>query len=367
MYIDSLEAHSFRNLEPLTLELGERPVLVRGPNAQGKTNLLEALYVCATGRSFRNAAPRELLAHGAERGRLAARFVRQGVRHDVEVTLAPTHRQVAVDGRHLRQATRLLELVNVVAFFPDDLRLAKGSPEERRRFLDRAIANHRPDFVEAALAYAKALKARNALLRATAPPDRLLVETYDDQLVRYGALIHSCREETLRELSPLAQARFDAIMKTPSALGLSLASGVPGAGGAFADELRQALEKSYPKDRARGMTSVGPHRADLVMQVFTHDARLFASQGQQRAIVLALKLAEVEYLRRRLGTAPVLLLDDVSSELDTERTALLFEAAYAVGSQVWVSTTGAAPLPLPSSAVVLEVSSGRVRHASKTA
>src|SRR6185436_3679938 len=113
MHIETLEAHAFRNLEPLTLELGGRSVLVRGRNAQGKTNLLEALYVCATGRSFRASPPRELLRHGSERGRLQARFVRQGVRHDVDIELTPAQRRISVDGRHVRQVTRLLELVNV--------------------------------------------------------------------------------------------------------------------------------------------------------------------------------------------------------------------------------------------------------------
>ena len=359
MHIERLEAVRFRNLAPLALELTAAPVVLVGDNAQGKTNLLEGLALCATGRSFRHARPEELIRHGEPGARLAARFVRAGVRHDVEVELAPRHRGLRVDGRHVRQSTSLLELVNVVSFFPDDLRIAKGSPEERRRFLDRAIANHRPDFVAAALAYAKALKSRNALVRAPTPPERRLLEVFDEELVRYGALVHACRSETLQALAPLATARFADIMRAESRLELELASGAPGEG-AFGEQLRAALARSYARDRSRGMTTVGPHRADLLMRVGGRDARTFASQGQQRAIVLALKLAELEYLKGRLGAAPILLLDDVSSELDPERTRAFFAAVAALESQVWVSTTGAAALPLPGSAQVLRVRDGRL-------
>ena len=346
MYIERLEAHHFRNLAPLTLELSADPVLLVGANAQGKTNVLEALGLCTTGRSFRSAAPGELIAHGAVGAALIGRFSRHEVRHDIEVQITGHQRSIRVDGRGVRQVTRLLELVNVVSFFPDDLRVVKGSPEERRRFLDRAIANHRPDFVEAALAYAKAVKSRNALLRSPTAVDRRLVAVYDEQLVAHGEIIHRCRGETLLELAPLAAARFAEVMTDYGALTLTLEPGVQ-SGLDFANIFREALARSFAQDRARGMTTVGPHRADLRMSIGDRDARQFASQGQQRAIVLCLKLAELEYLRARLGAAPILLLDDVSSELDQERTREFFAAAVRSGSQMWVSSTGSAPLPLP--------------------
>lgn len=367
MHVEQLTLSAFRNLASHTLQLHERTVLVRGQNAQGKTNLLEALYVSATGRSFRHAPPGELLKHGAEAGLIEARFSRNGVRHDVEVALSPRARKLTVDGRHVRHVTRLLELVNVVAFFPDDLRIVKGSPEERRRFVDRAIANHRPDFVTAALAYAQVLKSRNALLKAPKAPDRLLLATYDEQLVRHGALVHACRQETLAALAPRATERFAAIMRSAQGAPraeFSLHSGVPDGEGGFGERLTRALEASYARDRARGLTSVGPHRADLVMTVDAKEARSFASQGQQRALILSLKLAELAYLQERLGSPPILLLDDVSSELDAERTGYLFESIEAVAGQVWVSTTGAAPLPLPRPPQIFEVRAGQITEVS---
>jgi DNA replication and repair protein RecF len=362
MYIEYLCAQHFRNLASLELSLSPDPVLLVGANAQGKTNILEALALCATARSFRHAKTIELIEHAAARATLMARFCRHEVHHDITLTLLSSQqRSIRVDGRSLRQVTRLLELVNVVAFFPDDLRIVKGSPEERRRFLDRTIANHRPDFVEAALAYAQVIKSRNAILRAASAVDRRLLAVYDEQLVRYGSIMDMARHETLIALAPLAAAHFVDIMTGAARLTLHLESGVPLTGD-FPTSFREALARSFNQDRARGMTTVGPHRADLRMYIADRDARQFASQGQQRAIVLALKLAELAYLTSRLGTPPILLLDDVSSELDTERTAAFFKAATALGSQMWVSTTGSIPMPLPMSTQRFTVENGCVKR-----
>lgn len=362
MRIERLEAKHFRNLAAIELTLERRTTVLRGPNAQGKTNVLEALYVCATGRSFRNASPRELIAHEQQRARLASRFERQGVRHDVEVVIDERRRAMQIDGRALTRTSKLLQLVNVVAFFPDDLRIAKGSPEERRRFLDRAVGNYRSDFVDAAAAYAKVLKSRNALLRGERTPDPEMLAIYNEQLAMHGGVVHVSRQAALRELGPSAQKHFADIMRESAEMSLDLDGGLDG-GAAVADEdyavaLTQQLRASYPRDRARGATSVGPHRADLIMRVNGRDGRSFASQGQQRALVLALKLAEVETVGRMVKSMPVLLLDDVSSELDSERSRLLFATIDALGCQTLVSTTGATALPFAEDTTIVDVRGG---------
>jgi DNA replication and repair protein RecF len=361
VHIEHLAAFHFRNLDRFELDLEPRSIVLRGANGQGKTNVLETLYVCATGRSFRNAVPRDMLRHDEERGWIRGRFVRHGVRHDLEVQLQARRRWIRIDGRSLRQTSKLLETVNVVAFFPDDLRIAKGGPDERRRFLDRAVANYRPEFVDASLAYARALKSRNALLRSDQPPRRDLLEIYDEQLILHGEVMHRCRVDGLASLEPLAVNRFAGIMPDTPLFGLALDSGVPGESGeSFGGTFQRALREGYPRDRARRMTTVGPHRGDLLLSLGSKPARVFASQGQQRAMVLALKLAELETLTERLGTPPILLLDDVSSELDAQRTRLLFETLGRSDSQIWLSTTGAADLPIAEDAQVFEVHAGRL-------
>ncbi|MBN1962009.1 MAG: DNA replication/repair protein RecF [Deltaproteobacteria bacterium] len=361
MYIEYLAATNFRNLHSFEISISNDPVLLIGANAQGKTNILEALALCATARSFRNAKIQELIASDAKHASLTARFNRHHVRHDISLNLTGNQKTIRVDGRSLRQITKLLDLVNIVAFFPDDLRIAKGSPEERRRFLDRTIANHRPDFIDAAISYARVLKSRNTLLRSSSFLDKKLLAVYDDQLINYGCIVNSARCETLIALIPLAVFRFAEIMNSKAELSLSLFSGLP-ISGDYSLAFREALSHSYSQDRARGMTTVGPHRADLRMYIDGRDARQFASQGQQRSIVLSLKLAELEYLKSRLGTTPILLLDDVSSELDSERTLSFFKATASLGSQMWVSTTGAITLPLPESTQRFSVENGSVNR-----
>ena len=369
MHIEYVETRNFRNLLDLNLHLSERGILVRGPNAQGKTNLLEALYVCATGRSFRNAPAKHLLKEGTTSGKVSAQFMRRGVRHEVEVLLSPSRRGVKVDGRALGRASKLLELINVVAFFPDDLRIAKGSPEERRRFLDRLVANHEPRFVDASIAYGKALKSRNALLRASHNPDSLLLDTYDEQLLTHGGAIYAGRSHALDSISEATCGYFSQIMKADAQASIRHAAGIPifedGSVDAFREQFAEALKTARPKDIKRRLTTVGPHRADLVLSVDGRDARTYASQGQQRALVLALKLAEVRELTQRLGAAPILLLDDVSSELDQHRTELLFSVIDEIAGQVWVSSTGAAPLPTRRGTQILEVSAGAIEDVTK--
>lgn len=375
MRIERLWAHAFRNLRPLSIEAEAPAIVLVGDNAQGKTNVLEAIYLCATGRSFRQAAARELVQHNTARARLQAVFSRNNVRHEVAMDYGPgpggsVRQKARMDGRALRQLSQLLQLVNVVAFFPEDLAVVKGSPEVRRRFFDRAVAGGRAAFVEASVAYHRALRARNALLRAPSPPARALLAPYDAQLVRYGSEVHAARLEALRELEPEARALFGRLMPR-HALRMGYTTGLPGAAEAgaatpmveietFGAAFAKALVDGYPRDRARGATLAGPHRADLRLALDGHDARQYASQGQQRALVLALKIAELGCSRRRLGTAPILLLDDVSSELDAERTAALFAAVAQLGCQTWVTTTGSVELPLVAERQVLEVRGGEV-------
>lgn len=361
MQIERLVAHAFRNLQRVEIMPQAPTVLLCGPNGQGKTNLLEALYVCATGRSFRHAPNRELIAHQAPHGMCRAILVRNGVRHDIGVHIQSHHRQIKIDGRAIRQSTHLLNLVNVVAFFPDDLRIAKGAPEERRRFFDRAVANSQPVFVQAAIDYARVLKSRNALLRAAKSIDKGMLNVYDGQLVALGSTMHACRRQTLSELLPVAQTHF-CTMIDHIELSVHLKSGVSGAddvdAAGFADAFAQSLRLGYPKDRARGMTLSGPHRADLACQLDGQNARAFGSQGQQRSLILALKLAEVVCLTDKLGSAPILLMDDVSSELDQQRCRMLFEVVHKAQGQVWVSTTGVTQLPIAGAVHTVRVRGG---------
>ena len=231
----------------------------------------------------------------------------------------------------------------MVAFTPDDLAVVKGGPEERRQFVDRAVFNRFPAFLRESRSYARALKARNRLLKEGAAAPYL--QAYDEALAQAGARVWVRRRALVGEVAPRAAAAFAAIGRAagearffyqPAHLTCDFASAEEPALGRA---LEEALALRLARDRERGFTSVGPHADDLGVTLGERPARSFGSQGQQRALVLGWKIAEIENLEAGLGFLPLLLLDDVSSELDPERNAYLMGYLAASGAQVFLTTT----------------------------
>jgi DNA replication and repair protein RecF len=335
--LTALEARSFRNLEHVVLEAHARFNVLSGDNGQGKTNLLEAVYLVGTLRSLRAAKVEELVRFGEAEARVRARVEKDGVQRLFEVRVSPGHKTARIDGKSTRAAA-YFGGVNVVLFQPDDLRLPRGAPSGRRRFLDRAIFGERPGYATLAQTYERVLRSRNALL---------LIETYDEQLARAAVPIVQHRQAMAAALGPRAANVFHALSKSGRALALRYRPALAERGGEAAVEsarqieaaMREQLSADHRRDHARGATSAGPHTDDLELYLDERDAQKYASQGQLRAIVLALKIAEIEHLRERLGDSPILLLDDVSSELDATRNAQLFAFLDATPGQVFITTT----------------------------
>lgn len=342
MRLLALEIRDFRNIEAADLAPGEHATLVVGPNGQGKTNLLEALYLLATLRPLRASKLSNLVRFGASGARVAGRFSLGGAQRSIAVEVDASGRAALLDGKPVKSLTDYFGGVSVVAFTPDDLAVLKGGPDGRRRLLDRATFNRFPAHLETSREYQRALKQRNRLLKEGAAAE--LIDAYSEALARVGARIVHFRRALLRELAPLAAKSFEAIARGDGALSVGYTpSGLPGEplddAAAVAGALLAALRRRTARDVERGYTSVGPHADDLDLDLAGRPARSFASQGQQRAIVLALKIAEIENLRLTLGRAPLLLLDDVSSELDPARNAFLMDYLRASGLQVFLTTT----------------------------
>lgn len=340
MRIVALQAEGARNLQPLQLTPGPRFNVFAGDNGQGKTNLLEAVYVLATLRSFRSSRLADLIRRDAPRARLAARVVKDGLERRYQVTVEPGHRTVTLDDKTPRPLARYFGSFNVVLFAPEDLQIARGAPSERRKFLDRAVFAWRPAYLELAQAYEKVLKNRNAVLR-NAEGDRRaldLLAVYDEQLAPLALEITRTRRAFLAELEPRFVAGFESITRTGLPVALEHQTAPELAAGDVAAVLA-GLARDRHKDLARGSTSLGPHRDDLVFRFAAADAAQFASQGQLRAIVLAWKTAELELLHETHGDPPILLLDDVSSELDESRNLYLFEYLSSRDLQCFITTT----------------------------
>jgi DNA replication and repair protein RecF len=340
----SLSLRDFRNIREARLEPSPRATVLVGPNGQGKTNLLEGLFLLCTLKPLRASRLAELVRFGAERARVQGDFEGPGGVRRVAVEIGPEGRTAFLDDKPLASSDRLdafFEGRAAVCFSPDDLLLVKGGPDQRRRFLDRAAFNRWPAVLAEARDYLRALRERNAALRGADPG---VEESFRTPLVRAGARLVARRIALLAELSPRMATAFAEISGPASAearLAYRPAASVPvtGTEEEIAARLAEALSVRLERDRERGYTSVGPHMDDLTLALGGKGARPYGSQGQQRALVLSLKIAEIENLRDRLGRPPLLLLDDVSSELDPEKNGHLLRHLAALPGQAFLTTT----------------------------
>jgi DNA replication and repair protein RecF len=336
--IEAVLATGVRNLRPLQLEPRARFNVFVGDNGQGKTNLLETIFVVAALRSFRTAKLSELIAFGQPEATIGARVAKAGLTRVYEVALAPGSRRVRLDGKTVRPLARYFGDFNVVVFTPEDLALPRGSPGGRRRFLDRGAFNLSPGYLATVQDYDKVLRSRNAVLRQAAEGRSVseLLPVYDTQLAQLGVAIIAARERFLDELRPDLLAAFAAITRTGMSIGARYLSAFAGASVA---DVEARLREGRARDLASQSTQLGPHRDDLILELEGREAGSFASQGQLRAIMLAWKTAELQLLARTHGDAPILLLDDVSSELDPSRNAYLFEHLASLAGQCFITTT----------------------------
>lgn len=340
-----LSLQDFRNLEQVELTPSARATIAVGSNGQGKTNLLEGVYFLATLKPLRASRLSELVRFGVERARVTGRFVLGGAEREISVEISEGIRQAFVDGKKAQSLEEYFGGVAVVAFTPDDLQILKGGPEGRRQFLDRAVFNRFPAYLRETRAYARALKGRNRLLK-----DRVAaayLESWDQSLATSGSRLWTRRRALVAELGPRAVQAFAAIGRTADPPSYSYRPAHLDTDFRSLDEaalsraLYELLVLRRERDLERGFTSVGPHADDVEIRLGERLARTFASQGQQRALVLGWKIAEIENLAAALGFLPLLLLDDVSSELDPERNAYLMGYLAQSGAQVFLTTTDA--------------------------
>lgn len=328
-------------------------MLVTGPNGSGKTNLLESLHVGTQGFSPRTRADAQLVRHGADRARIALSGARGGVATGLEVTLGLGEaKQARLNGALLRSTEQLRSEVSTLVFTPDRLAVVKGGPAARRAYFDRALGRLYPARATLPLEYGSAVAQRNAALRRSAAgaSSRDAIAPWTRQVAELGHALTAARSDVIQLLAA-AFAERAGELGLPSAV-LDYDPDPPTV---------VALEQRLDRDLERGTTGIGPHLHDVTLLSAGRDLRTYGSQGEQRLAVLSLLLAEAELLTRRRGQPPLLLLDDVLSELDAGRRRILSDRIGAVGQTV-VTATGAEALPL-APAQVLAVTPGRVTRA----
>lgn len=339
MLIKQLTLHQFKNAAEETLTFTDGVNVICGENASGKTNLLEAMFFFAAGKSFRGCKDRELIRFGEEEARAELRFSR-GVENTVETKMGVSFRksqkrQISVEGQPVRKLAEYLGLFRAVIFTPDHLHLVKGAPENRRHFLDLAICQSFPRYAASVHEYGRLLQQKNALLKGD-QPDRHLLEVYNERMAVSAAVITLNRLRYLENLAREARAVQEEMSSGTEVLELRYSSQIGAKEGQTAEELRDAYRALYEAraemEIRRGTALLGPQKDDFAVLINKKNARLFGSQGQQRSAVLALKLAEGELSRRLTGEYPVFLLDDILSELDAGRRGYIL--SHLSGRQV---------------------------------
>jgi DNA replication and repair protein RecF len=381
MRVESLELLDFRNYEKASISLDQGPTLVTGSNAQGKTSLLEALF-CLSGLPSPRGPDSSLVRRGSERALLHGRLRRAERVVWLDLEIREGRRRALINKTPVRSARSLAEVMGVVFFGPDELSLIKGSPEGRRRFLDDLVVELRPGRTALRREWERVLRQKNTLLRSAprGSRDKVLgtLDVWDEALSKAGAALTAARLECLFLLLPAASRRFEEIAARsrlelayqsswlPSDLAAKAVSGE----GVEEQELRRHLEaavaEARPRELERGSALTGPQRDDIYVGVSSSevrdvmDARAYGSQGEQRTAALALKAGEFDMVAEVTGEQPVLLLDDVLSELDPARRKWLGEAVAAIDQTVITSAEPGAAEAI-GAASVLEVVDGRVK------
>lgn len=329
MKATKIRLQNFRNYARAELLPDARMTVLTGQNAQGKTNVLEALHLCCLGRSHRTPHDRDLIRWGEGTAFVGVEVSHLDGTHDVSVTLSREDRRreiVRVGGTQVARIGELMGHVNGVLFAPEDLSIVKDGPSERRRFIDMELSQLRPAYFYALQRYVRALNQRNNLLREIQrrPSAQGTLDAWDEQLSLAGAEVIRHRREYVEKLKKAAGECHRAIAGGVEALEVTYMTQVKEESD-LVQAMMARLKAARPEDVRRATTTVGPHRDDLKLSISGKEVRVFGSQGQQRTVVLSLKLAELSVIEQERGETPILMLDDVMSELDPRRRQQLIE------------------------------------------
>ena len=364
MQVKTIRLKNFRNYEQALIEPDAGVTVFTGQNAQGKTNIIEALHLCCLGRSHRTPRDEELIRWGCDDALVRTQTVQRDGTHEVSILLSKKQKRKKTVRIGARQAERIGELLGHVCgvlFSPEDLMIIKSGPAERRRFIDMELSQLRPAYFYALQRAQRALNQRNALLREIAREPALAgtLDMWDEQLAVCGGEIAENRREAVAALSACAQEAHAALTDGRETLSVRYVSQAAEAEKP-AEKLLERLRAARSEDLRRMTTTVGVHRDDLYITINGKEARTYASQGQQRSAVLSLKLAQLELAERERGEAPILMLDDVMSELDPGRRRQLIERIDRV--QTFVTCTDLSDLAGARQGAVYRVESGTLNR-----
>ncbi len=344
MRIDSIKLKNYRNYVEAEAEFSDTYNIIYGNNAQGKTNVVEAIFLCASGRSHRTSRDNELLKYGCSFFEIKLNYKKENVNEEIHVTYnIDQKKKISINEIPLKKIGDMMGHLNAVMFSPEDLLLIKQGPVERRRFIDITLSQLRPSYFYDLQQYSKILFQRNNLLKNISINKKLAdtLDVWDHHLVKTGTRIMKARGQFIRRLDELSGMRHERLTNSEEKLRLNYDPSFEMHGVNNENDIeelfRSNIIKNREKELSKGSTAVGPHRDDIDIILNGESTKVYASQGQQRTSVLSIKLAEIDLMKEETGEFPVLLLDDVLSELDDRRKEYLLDSID--GMQTFITST----------------------------
>lgn len=335
MIIESVELKNYRNYKELHMNFDQGTNLLYGDNAQGKTNILEAVYVCATTKSHRGSKDREIIGFGEEESHMRINVRKDNIPYRIDMHLRMNKTKgVAINGVPIRKASELFGIVNVIFFSPEDLNIIKNGPAERRRFVDMELCQLNKLYVHSLVQYNKIIGQRNKLLKDLKfkPEYEEMLDIWDMQLISYGKEIIQYRIDFIKKLNEIIREIHLKLSGEKEEIFIKYEPNV------VPEDFERQMKKNRIQDMKQKTTLCGPHRDDIIFYVNEIDIRKYGSQGQQRTAALSLKLSEIELVKKIVKDYPILLLDDVLSELDKNRQEHLLSAIKNI--QTIITCTG---------------------------
>lgn len=335
MYINSLELSHYRNYENLSIAFDPGITILYGDNAQGKTNILEAVYISGTTKSHRATKDKDIIQFGQDEAHVRLNITKHDVKHRIDMHLRKNKSKgVAVDGQSIKRSGELFGIVHMIFFSPEDLSIVKNGPAERRRFMNLELCQLNKLYYYNYVNYNKALNQRNTLLKQIYFNEKLkdTLDMWDDYLMEYGRCLIEEREKFIKELNEIVKDIHSHLTGNKEQIRIGYEKN------ASVEEYENMMKSKRAMDLKYQSTQVGPHRDDICFYINDIDVRKYGSQGQQRTAALSLKLAEIELVKKMIHDTPILLLDDVMSELDSNRKHYLLDSIKEI--QTIVTCTG---------------------------
>ncbi len=315
MWISDIEIFNFRNYNKQVIKLNEGINVFYGENAQGKTNIIESIYLCSLGKSFRSKKDAELIKFGENMASVSVKFNKSDRDGKIKIELSDKKR-VFINGIKANKLSELLGNINVVIFTPDDINILKGGPQKRRKFLDIMISQLKPNYMHVLNLYLKTIEQRNNYLRQIKQEGKSesLLDIWDEKLAEYAIKIYEYRQEFIDKLKDKIKIVHSNITENKESLSLEYSSDCKDK-----NEYLNVLKSRRKLDIIKGFTTKGIHRDDFTVNINNKPVNIYGSQGQNRTVILSLKLAELNVVYDEIGEYPILLLDDFMSELDEKR------------------------------------------------